>query len=368
MKKMLQTDGTILSPRSNREGITKLLLENKNELDEIILRFLPEENKSSKEITNLYAMMRDYPSRRGKGLRGTACLLWCELFGGNRRSALNTAAALELFQDWILIHDDIEDKSDLRRGSPTLHRKFGVPLAINAGDALHGKMWELLLENKKILPEKETMLILEEFSRMLNETTEGQHIELSWIDQGNWNISEEDYLLMVTKKAAWYTCTTPCRLGMILSGDSKVRDDRSLMKKVITFGTNLGISFQVTDDVLNLTAEENKYGKEVLGDIYEAKRTLSLIHLLNHSDKSEKSWIVNCLSKRREERSQQAVRKILNLMEELGSIDYARSVAREYSEKAISSFEQIGEETGAKYSPVYPLARGLIEYLTNRDY
>jgi geranylgeranyl diphosphate synthase type II len=135
------------------------------------------------DIQTLYEMLRDYPSRPSKGLRAALCLLTCEAFGGKRSSCLTTAAALEIFQSWVLIHDDIEDDSELRRGQPRLHRKFGIPLAINAGDALHVKMWELLLENRKTLGDALTLRVLDEFVRMAKETTEGQHLELSWVNK-----------------------------------------------------------------------------------------------------------------------------------------------------------------------------------------
>ena len=248
--------------KTEKSSLPVLLSANKKRLDRIFLDFLPK-NHNCPEIQILYEMMRDYPSRGGKGIRGTLCLLFCELFGGKKENALITAAALELFQNWILIHDDIEDQSELRRGTPALHRKVGIELAINTGDALQGKMWELLLSNKKLLDPTLTLRILSEFSLMLNETTEGQQMELAWTCGNKWAINEEDYLLMVTKKAAWYTCITPARLGALLASSNQKDvagfgfiSDSYVLEKLVSFGTNLGIAFQIVDDVLNLTADE----------------------------------------------------------------------------------------------------------------
>jgi geranylgeranyl diphosphate synthase, type II len=350
-----------------------MLRTNKKSFDETILDFLPT-SIDTKEIQVLYDMMRDYPSRGGKGLRGSLCLLWCELFSGKKKDALITASALELFQNWILIHDDIEDGSEMRRGVPALHRKYGVELAINAGDALHGKMWELLLSNRSVLGSELTLNILREFAQMLNETTEGQQMELSWNSGNDWNIEESDYLLMVTKKAAWYTCVSPSRLGLLvaLSGNnadsSAVEAPSKLMDKTIEFGTNLGIGFQIIDDVLNLTADESKYGKEILGDLFEGKRTLMLIHLLQSLGTKEKDNVIELLSKPRQSKTVDEMKWILRLMKEKGSLDYARRVAARHSSTAMKQFDEIALPQSHVHPRIFSQMRNLLEYLTTRDY
>jgi geranylgeranyl diphosphate synthase, type II len=336
------------------------------------LDFLPRRD-STQEISELYELMRDYPGRGGKGLRGTMCLLWCGLFGGRADDADVTASALELFQNWILIHDDIEDQSDLRRGLPALHKKVGIELAINAGDALHGKMWELLLTNSTRLNDHLTIRILSEFATMLNETTEGQQVELAWTVGNKWDISESDYFLMVTKKSAWYTCITPSRLGVLLSTSRETDPigesmQRRLLEDIVTFGTHLGISFQIIDDVLNLTANESKYGKEILGDLFEGKRTLMLIHLLENSDDTQRRKIIGALSKPRQRRTIDDAKFVLAKMKDTGSLDYARGVARELSRKALLEFDKIVAAQRKIRPEFYHTTQLLIEYVTSRDY
>jgi len=332
------------------------------------MRFLPQTIKT-KEIQLLYDMMRDYPSRGGKGLRGSLCLLWCELFSGKKNDALVTASALEIFQNWILIHDDIEDGSDMRRGLPALHKKFGVELAINTGDALHGKMWELLLTNRTIVGTEATLGVLFEFARMLNETTEGQHMDLSWSLQNDWNIDEPDYLLMVTKKAAWYTCITPCRLGLLISQNVEKEENLSkLMDQIVDFGTHLGIAFQIVDDVLNLTADETKYGKEILGDLYEGKRTVMLIHLLRKISGDQRKRVIESLSKPRPAKSAEEMNWIYDLMKNSGSIEYARRLAAKHSTSAMEIFDEIAAKQSDLHPRIYAQTRNLLEYLTSRDY
>jgi geranylgeranyl diphosphate synthase, type II len=357
--------------KTDKLSIVDYLAANKKELDKIVLQYLPAKNVNQ-EISSLYEMMRDYPSRGGKGLRGSLCLLWTELFGGKREDALICAASLELFQNWILIHDDIEDSSDLRRGLPALHKKYGVELAINAGDALHGKMWSLLFQNEKQLGAHMSMRILSEFVMMIDETTEGQQMELYWTRNGRWEITEADYLLMVTKKAAWYTCITPSRLGTIIAesrkGKGSLSTDLPVLEKLVEFGTNLGISFQIIDDILNLTAEESKYGKEILGDILEGKRTLMLIHLLAVSSKSQREKITEIMSKPRNQKTREDAEFVFKLMKNSGSLDYARRLAKRFSEKALSQFEEILTSAGIHRSEKYKVVRSLLEYLTSRDY
>ncbi len=359
------------SQKTETVKLIELLRSNKQQLDRIILDFLPTKSKTA-EINEMYEMMRDYPSRGGKGLRGTACLLWCELFGGNRVNALTTAAALELFQNWILIHDDIEDQSDLRRGQPALHRKVGVELAINAGDALHGKMWELLLKNRNVLSPVVTLNILTEFAMMLNLTTEGQQMELSWCKQNRWDMNEKDYFQMVTKKSAWYTCITPARLGVLVAAERNkqvgVHDFNRLLSDLVDFGTKLGVSFQIIDDVLNLMGEESKYGKEILGDIYEGKRTLMLIHLLAESTDAQKRKIIQIVSRPRSKKTLDEVRSVFDEMKDRGSLRYATNTARKLSEQALTQYESICTEHGVRTSRHYKTVRSLVEYVTSRDY
>jgi geranylgeranyl diphosphate synthase type II len=355
---------------SSTNGLLSFLASNKKELDRMILDFLPVKSRN-KEISSLYTMMRDYPSRGGKGFRGSLCLSWCQLFGGKREDALSTAAALELFQNWILIHDDIEDESDLRRGQPALHKKYGVPLAINAGDALHGKMWELLLSKEATLGEAITFQILKEFSTMLNETTEGQQMELAWGQQNNWEITEPDYLMMVAKKSAWYTCTSPSRMGVILASSASnifPKDLERVLEQIVRMGTDMGIAFQIVDDILNLTAAQEKYGKEILGDIFEGKRTLMLIHLLSNCGKSEADRILSTLSKPRQEKRLGEVKRIFELMQKKGSLEYAKHVADAHSKSGLALYDSICGRNGLKLRVWNNSTRQLLEYLVSRDY
>ncbi len=332
---------------------------NKDAVDKFILEYLPQRGEV-KEIQLLYKMMRDYPSRPGKGLRSSLCIFTCETFGGDKEKAIRTAAALEVFQSWILIHDDIEDSSELRRGKPVLHRKYGIPMAINTGDALHAKMWDILMGNQEILGKNKTIEIIKEFLRMINETTEGQHIELSWVANNSWDQKEEDYYLMVNKKTSWYTCTAPCRIGATIANLNKNKLD-----DLILFGSKLGIAFQIQDDILNLKGDEKKYGKEQGGDIIEGKRTLMLIHLINKSNEKDRKKTLEIMSKNRKYRTPTDVKDILNLMDKYGSIDYAKLKAEENANEAKRLFKDIFRETPITFSKNL---EELIDFMVQREW
>ena len=320
---------------SKVNSLGEFLKETKEEIDAYIFDFLPRAHERV-EVRRLYEMMRDYPMRSGKRYRPVLCLLICEAFGGNPQDAFTTAAALELLQNWLLIHDDIEDGSDLRRGQPCLHQKHGVPLAINVGDALHCKMWELLHRNADLLGYELAFQILSEFTRLSNQVVEGQHIELSWVTNNRWNLTEADYWTMCVQKTAWYTCITPCRLGALIAGATKAEADQ-----FIDIGMNLGVAFQIQDDVLNLIGEVGQYGKEIAGDISEGKRTLVLIHLFKSCTKAEALRVIEIMDKSREDKYQGEIEEVLRLMEKYDSIQYAQQRSRELVQEACTRFNQV---------------------------
>ena len=295
------------------------------ELRNAVLASLPLEH-SNAELSRFYSLLRDYPSRGGKHLRGQLVLLSTGAHGAPWKRALQVAVALELFHNWALIHDDIEDGSEERRGLPTLHRIAGLPVALNAGDALHVYMWQVLhaLEFGSSHYEQR---ILQEFSWMVHRTIEGQHLDLSWVQQGRFDVTEEEYLEMVTLKTAYYTVACPLRLGALCAG---VEPDNRLLKA----GKELGIAFQIRDDVLNLLPEI-AYGKEFAGDLYESKRTLILAHLLAHAAKHEREEIVLYLCRSRSDRSEQEIKRILAYIDIYRSLDYAQQIAKRKTEEGL---------------------------------
>jgi geranylgeranyl diphosphate synthase, type II len=339
--------------------IFDLLKSLKLRVDQHIFAYLPEYNDIP-EINLLYKMMRDYPSRAGKGLRPGLLLIFNRAFKGRDEIALNTAAALELFQNWIVIHDDIEDQSDLRRGLPALHIKHGIPLALNAGDALAGKMWELLLKNREILGLEKTMVIFDEFLNMYSHTTSGQHIELAWVTSNRWDLTEEDYFNMCRRKTAWYTVITPCWVGAYIAGANA-----SIREIIVRFGMDLGIAFQIQDDILNLVGDIGKYGKEIAGDLWEGKRTLVIIDLLRKCSEVERAFVISVLNKAREEKAPEEIEQVLVLIKKHESIKYAAKISQELAKKARETF--LNNIDGAINSEYRKILLDLIDFIVNRE-
>ncbi len=306
------------------------------------------------DLNDFYELLRDYPARGGKALRGLFTLLSAEAHGGRWQDALQVAAALELFQSWVLVHDDIEDDSEERRGAPALHKTVGLPVALNVGDALHVYMWSLLHGVSSSLPKD---ALLNEFVTMIHRTAEGQHLDLVWVQQNRFDIAEADYLEMVRLKSAVYTVVSPLRLGALCAAQAP--DER-----LEPLGTALGVAFQIRDDVLNLTPGDSGYGKEFAGDLYEAKRTLVLAHLFAHARPDEAEEVSARLGKPRPERTPDDVARVLKLVERYGSLRYAQSVAEQKAAAGLALLAEVTPEL-ANQAAARELS-GLLETLSSR--
>jgi geranylgeranyl diphosphate synthase, type II len=232
----------------------------------------------------LYGPMLEYPLRLGKGFRPSLCIATCRALGGRLEDVLPTAAVLEMYHNAFLLHDDVEDGSLMRRGQPTLHRLYGVPIAVNVGDGMHALCLEPLLDNARLLGLGTALSILRIVARMARESVEGQAIELDWVRRGVWDLGDRDYYMMTYKKTCWYTFIAPMQIGAIIRGTDPTQ--RALIRK---FATHLGIAFQIQDDVLNLRAEEGRYGKEIGGDLWEGKRTLVLMNMMRTARPRDRS-------------------------------------------------------------------------------
>lgn len=269
----------------------------------------------------LYDILADYPQRSGKMMRPSLCIATARAFGASLEDALATAVSIELFHNALLIHDDIEDESDERRGKPTLHKLHGIPLAINAGDTLSLLSLRPLVSNMDTMGPRLSKRILDEAMHMALETAEGQALELGWRHENSVDLDDEDYLVMVLKKTCWLATIFPLRVGAIIGS----RDTANL-ENLMRFGFFLGAAFQIQDDLLNLVGDE-RYGKELNGDIQEGKRTLMLLHLIKHATDEQREQLHQLLGSPREERTAAQIQWVRTLMDKYGCIDYAREIA-----------------------------------------
>ena len=307
----------------------------------------------------LYAPAADYPQRGGRMLRPSLCLATACAFGASIEEAVGTAVGLELLHNAFLVHDDVEDESDSRRGRPTLHELYGTAVAVNTGDALILLGLRALIDSRATLGPRLTLRLLEEAERMGRESVEGQAIELGWRRDVALHLTDADYLDMVLRKTCWYTTIFPSRAGALIGTRSE--DD---LDRFLRFGFFLGAAFQVQDDVLNLAGDAVSYGKEMSGDILEGKRTLILLHLLREASDAERDRLTAFLHLGRSERSAVDVAWILERMKARGSLAYARQVAhalagaaREEGERLYAGLPDSPDRRFVLELPVWVLAR-----------
>lgn len=269
----------------------------------------------------LYAPIADYVARSGRGLRPALTIATARAHGAPTRAALPSAAGIEMLHDAFLVHDDIEDGSDERRGQATLHRRIGLPLSINVGDAMQALSMRLFAQNVERLGPHAAVRIFVEVDRMLFETLEGQALELGWLREHALNVGVDDYLRLVLKKTAYYSFIQPMRIGALVADPDDAELDR-----FDRYGFLLGAAFQIRDDVLNLVGG-SQYGKELGGDLYEGKRTLVLAHALAHASPSEHAWLAKLLARPRERRLPREILEVHELLQRRGSIACAAQAA-----------------------------------------
>jgi geranylgeranyl diphosphate synthase type II len=347
----MQTDKMLSEMVRIKSAVDKLILED----------FLPKRSPI-REVDLLYRMLRDYPARPAKGMRALMCVSACKAFGGKEEDVLITAACIEVFQHWILIHDDIEDGSEMRRGSPSLHKIYDWRLALNAGDGLHALMWGALLRNKRRLSDEKTLRVMEEFYTMVSKTTEGQHIELGWVVADRWDLTEDDYFTMCTHKTSWYTVIGPMRLGGVVGG----ADNRSL-KLLVEAGKKLGVGFQIHDDILNLSGDQSKYGKEIGDDLLEGKRTLMLIRLVSLCSAVEKEKIKSVFKLPRDRRKKE-VAKVMDMIEKYDTIDYARRMSSRLVNEARAMLGEAKWKDGAEAEEAVGCLDAVARFAVERDW
>jgi geranylgeranyl diphosphate synthase type II len=307
----------------------------------------------------LYAPMREYPSRSGKALRPALCLSAGRAFGASTEDLLGIAVAIELLHNAFLVHDDVADGSELRRGRPTLAATYGLAAALNAGDGLAVVAGQVLRRATRRLDRDLADLVWSEFDTMALRTLEGQATEVGWQLDNTEELRPEDYLHLIMHKTCWYTTIHPLRVGAIVGSGGTVE-----LGALVRFGFHFGAAFQIRDDLLTLVGDERVYGKEILGDIYEGKRTLRLMHLLSVAQGEDLAFVRDYLRRTRAERPAEMVRAVRGLMDSYGSIAFTR----EYAEGILLVAEEYFEQAfiDARPGPDVDFLRTLVPYVWAR--
>lgn len=340
--------------------ITSVLKNYLEECRQLVLDEIDEITPKNRYRPVLYDLVLDYPLRGGKAFRPALCIATCRALGGRLEDVLRTAAVLELFHNAFLVHDDIEDGSLMRRGEPTLHLNYGVPIAVNVGDASFVLCLQPLLDNMQLLGLGKAIQILQIVATMARESVEGQAMELDWIRTGQWRLRDRDYYHMCFKKSCWYTFVAPTQIGAAVCGASP-----RLLALLRTYARYTGIAFQIQDDVLNLVADQSRYGKEIGGDLWEGKYTLILMHMMRSATEPEAERARCILSKARPDKSEAEVRYLFELIERYGSIEHARAIAQKMASKAQQALGQASEWMPASVHRDFLTA--MVEYVIARD-
>ena len=318
-------------------------------------------SKFKKEHDFHWKLVSEYPERQGKYLRPALVFLTCEAMGGNKRKALKTAAAMQTSEDWFLIHDDLEDKSVERRGKATLHRMYSSELAVNAGDALQIIMWKIISDNQGVLGAQKTVAVTNEFYKILTRTALGQTSEIRWIQKNITDFSDNDWLFISDGKTSYYTIAGPMRLGAIIAGVNYKQ-----LEKITEFGLFLGRCFQLVDDILDVTSDFAGLKKQTGNDIREGKRTILLGHLLRNAKRADKKKVIKIMNRAGEKKTEEDVNWIIKKMHQYGSIEYARSLAKKFKDRAYQIFNE--DLTFLSNQPARKDLETLIHFVLERNH
>ncbi|MBE0570651.1 MAG: polyprenyl synthetase family protein [Ignavibacteriaceae bacterium] len=266
----------------------------------------------------------------GKRLRPLLVLLSAKAVGGKFKDAYNAAAAVEMLHNFTLVHDDIMDNADKRRGRLTLHKKYDHNTAILAGDSLLSIAYEFLLKDCNGNAKE----VISSFTQGLIEVCEGQSLDTDF--ELRKNVSLAEYIVMIKKKTA-AMAEMCCRIGALLGGGTKAQ-----VIALGNYGLNLGIAFQIQDDLLDISADEKEFGKTIGGDLVEGKKTFLFLEALEKSKGEDRKKLLKVIEKKGIRRNQVSGYKMI--YEKLGVLDDARSEIRLYTLKALRSIHPLNEE------------------------
>ena len=294
----------------------------------------------------LYDAVRHLPLSGGKRLRPILSIIACEAVGGRVEDVIPFAVSLELIHSFTLVHDDIMDKSTLRRNIQTVHIKFGESTAIIAGDTLFAKAFEVLHNIKT----KEAIEIAFKLSKCVKKICEGQQMDMEF--EKRKIVSEEEYLKMIGKKtASLFKFSTEG--GAVIGGGSNRE-----IKALSSYGWNLGLAFQIRDDYLDIHGEENILGKDIGNDIRNGKKTILVVHAIKVAKGEDKKKLLSILGKR--DATDKEIKEVFEILLRTGSIGYAESLAKGYYREACKSLEMLRD------SPQKKLLKEIARYSIER--
>ncbi|MBA4462674.1 MAG: polyprenyl synthetase family protein [Nitrosopumilaceae archaeon] len=267
----------------------------------------------------------------GKRLRPYMVIKSCQILGGNASRAMPAASAVEMVHNFTLVHDDIMDNDEMRHGVPTVHKKFGMPVAILAGDVLFSKAYQIISESK--LTSNATNQLISRLAKACVDVCEGQLFDIKMAEEKRIP-TQSEYINMIGKKTA-ALFDVSCSMGAICA-TTKSKDISNLS----AFGRNLGIAFQITDDLIGVMGDPKITKKPVGNDLREGKKSLPILMAIKSSKGNNKKKILKAFGNQKA--SKKDLKEAVEVIRELGIEENVRKQALKYAEKA--------EKSLAKYS------------------
>lgn len=340
MTKIIETQSVrdiLESPEKTPETFEEYLNCFADQIGDVVNVFIP--HADHPDVNRyLYDPLMRYSQNGGKRHRPLITFAACQAVGGDVDKAVSAAAAIEHFHTAALIHDDIADEAELRRGEPCLHLTMGTGLAINVGD-LGLSLVNGTVINDPNLDDTTKIRIIAELIDMTRCTIEGQAMDIGWARDGRYDVELEDYMAMATHKTAHYSGAVPLAIGAIAGGGTEEQ-----IQALRDFGLSTGLAFQIQDDLLNLLGEEGAKKKDFRSDITEGKRTMVVVHALRNSAKRER--LVQILSSK--ETDPDVLQEAVDIMTESGSIEFVRSYAEGLVSQAKENLVKVIEPSHAR--------------------
>ena len=300
----------------------------------------------NKDPIELYEPIKYILSIGGKRLRPSMVIMACSLFTDTFNEAISPALAIEIFHNFTLLHDDIMDDSPLRRGKSTVHKKWNQNIAILSGDAMVFIAYELLMQTRK----DAVADLIRIFNRMAMEVCEGQQYDMNF--ESKLDVNEVEYLKMIELKTA-VLMGSSLQIGAIIGGANE-----SDAGNMYAFGKNLGLAFQLQDDLLDVYGDPEMFGKKIGGDIVAGKKTYLIVKTLELADENVKAQTLTTLNDVSID-NEIKIRAIKSIYDRLGIREVVNEKINEYFQKANEALNKVHVK-GNRKEALYKLAKSLL--------
>lgn len=305
------------------------------EFQELINKFILEESIINKEPQSLYDPINYTLASGGKRIRPALILMACNLFSGDIQKAVKPAIGLEIFHNFTLLHDDIMDQADIRRGIPAVHKKWNENTAILSGDAMLIKAYDYFFD----VESPNYREILKVFNKTALEVCEGQQYDMEFENRND--VTEKEYLRMIELKTS-VLIAGALKIGALI-GNADYKDADLLYN----YGRNIGLAFQLQDDLLDVYGDEKVFGKQIGGDIVANKKTFLLIkarELAGNDDLEKLNNSINMNSANRQEK----ITAVTAVYNNLNIKEITREKILGLTQKALDSLDQVNVENSKK--------------------